>query len=110
MAFDIGQAGGAYQETASFDMDDMGIWRRALNSYEALSIYNAALNGLSFDTGGPIKIGVNQVGSNIDVSWQGGILKQSTTVNGTYTPVPGASAPFYRTPTTGPAMFYKVQP
>jgi hypothetical protein len=108
MALLIGQSGGTYPENGTFDMDDMGIWRRALNSYEALSIYNAALNGLSFDTGGPIKIGVNQVGSNIDVSWQGGTLKQSNTINGTYTPVPGATAPFYRTTATGSAMFFKV--
>jgi len=51
MIWCIGQAGGSYGETAAFDMDDMGIWRRALSSYEALSIYNAALSGRSFGCG-----------------------------------------------------------
>ena len=97
----IGQDPTGGYGAATFDMDDLGIWRRALTSVDAAGIYAAGQNGVSFDITGPVKVYVNQVGNNIDVSWQGGTLKQSTTVNGTYTPVPGAVAPFYRTTATG---------
>jgi hypothetical protein len=44
---------GQYQETGSGDIDDLGVWRRALTALEAASIYMAAVsNHLSF-TGSP---------------------------------------------------------
>lgn len=109
MTWSIGQAGGSYGETAAFDIDDMGIWRRALSGYEALSIYNAALAGRSFDVQGPVNLYLNYSGGNFDLSWQTGTLLQSTTVQGPWTPVPGATAPFYRTTPAGAAMFYRVR-
>lgn len=99
---------GAYG-SATFDMDDLGIWRRALNSVDAAGIYAAGQSGVSFDAKAPIKVYVNQVGTNVDVSWQAGTLLQSSTANGQYTAVPGATAPFYRTTATGSAMFFRVQ-
>jgi hypothetical protein len=90
-------------------IDDIGIWRRALTAYEALGIYNAAQSGLSFDVQAPVKLYLNKVGGNIDLSWQAGTLLQSTTVNGPYSSVSGATAPFYRTSPTNSAMFYRVR-
>ena len=93
-----------------FDLDDVGIWRRALAPYEAASVYGAAQNsGESFDVYGPVKVSVNRVGANIDVNWQAGTLLQSTNVTGKYTAVPGATVPFYRTSPTNSAMFFRVQ-
>jgi hypothetical protein len=109
MTWAIGQAGGSYGETAAFDIDDMGIWRRALSGYEALSIYNAAQAGRSFDVKGPVNLYLNSGGGNFDLSWQTGTLLQSTTVQGPWTPVPGATASFYRTTPAGAAMFYRVR-
>jgi hypothetical protein len=44
---------GRYPESGYADIDDLGVWRRALTALEAASIYMAAVtNGLSF-TGGP---------------------------------------------------------
>jgi hypothetical protein len=44
---------GHYQESGSADMDDLGVWRRALTAFEASSIYMAGVsNHLSF-TGPP---------------------------------------------------------
>ena len=44
---------GHYQESGSADMDDLGVWRKALSALEAASIYMAAVsNHLSF-TGAP---------------------------------------------------------
>jgi hypothetical protein len=40
---------GAYGETGSADMDDMGIWNRALDSVQARSVYLAGQAGRSFD-------------------------------------------------------------
>lgn len=48
--FHIGQDGtGYYAETATIDVDDMGIWKTALSDLDARSIYIVAQNGLSFD-------------------------------------------------------------
>jgi hypothetical protein len=97
-----------YAESATLQIDDVGIWRRALTAYEALGIYNAAQAGGSFDAVLPVKLYINYVDGNVDVSWQAGTLLQSNTANGPYTPVPGASAPFYRTTPAGAAKFYRV--
>jgi len=106
----IGQDPTGSYGSATFDLDDVGIWRRALTAYQAASVYGAAQNsGESFDVYGPVKVSVNQVGTNIDVSWQAGTLLQSTNVTGTYTAVPGATVPFYRTSPTNSAMFFRVQ-
>ena len=106
----IGQDPTGSYGNANFNLDDLGIWRRALSDYEVLSVYNAAaVANESFDVYGPIKVYVKQVGTNIDVNWQSGTLLQSATVNGTYTPVAGATPPFYRTTASGPAKFFRVQ-
>jgi hypothetical protein len=96
--------------SATFDLDDLGIWRRAFTAYEAASVYGAAHNsGQSFDVYGPVKVGVNVVGGNVDVNWQAGTLLQSTDAKGPFLPVTGAKAPFFRTTPTGSTMFFRVQ-
>ncbi len=106
----IGQDPTGQYGSANFNLDDLGIWRRALTDYEVLSVYNAAqVAGESFDVYGPIKVYVNHVGTNVDVSWQAGTLLQSTSVTGPYTTVSGATPPFYRTTASGPAKFFRVQ-
>ena len=76
-AVTIGQDPTGSYGTATFDLDDLGIWRRALTSYEAASVYGAAQNsGESFDVYGPVKVGVDYFGTNINVNWQAGTLLQ----------------------------------
>jgi hypothetical protein len=100
---------GAYG-SETFDLDDVGIWSRALSSYEAASVYGAGQSsGQSFNVYGPVKTYVNHVGNYVDVSWQAGTLLQSTNVSGTYNPVQGATVPFYRTSPTNSAMFFRVR-
>jgi len=100
---------GAYG-TANFNLDDLGIWRRALTDYEVTSVYNAAQNsGVSFDTYGPFRVYINAAGPNLYVSYQGGTLYQATSAAGPYTPVTGASAPLYVTTPSATQKFYKVQ-
>ena len=106
----IGQDPSGNYGSATFDLDDVGIWRRALTGYEAASAYSAALvSGQSFDVYGPVKLALRQVGSNLDLSWQAGTLLQSANAAGPYVPVPGASAPFYRTAPTNSAKFFRVR-
>ncbi len=105
----IGQDPTGNYGTANFDLDDLGIWRRALTDYQVLSVYNAAQNGISFDTIGPVEVSIQSEGGSVYISWQSGTLLESTSVTGTYTPVTGASAPLYVTTPTGDAKFYKVQ-
>lgn len=108
--WNIGQASGGYAVDGAFDIDDLGIWRRELSQAEAESIYLVGQNySQSFDTYGPVSLAVGAAGNNLDLSWQAGTLLQSTNVQGTYLPVPGAVAPFYRTLPTNGKMFYRVQ-
>jgi hypothetical protein len=106
----IGQDPNGAYGVANFDLDDVGIWRRALTDYEALSIYNAAQNsGVSFDTYGPVEVYIQPVSGSLYISWQSGTLLESTSVTGVYTPVSGASAPFYVTTPSAVQKFYRVQ-
>lgn len=46
----IGQdGGGGYVYASHWDMDDMGIWKKALSDLDARGIYSAGRNGFSFD-------------------------------------------------------------
>jgi hypothetical protein len=100
---------GAYGVSGWFNLDDLGIWGRALNDYEALSIYAAGQANESFDVVGPVQLSVNHVGTNIDLSWQTGTLQESTNLSGPFTPVPGATSPFYQTNASGSSMFFRVK-
>lgn len=111
--WEIGQAGGGnYQEPGSFDMDDMGVWRRALTDYEARSIYLAGNVGHSFDQAAPptVTLTIQQSGNLIIIGYPTGTLQSSTSPAGPFTAVLGASAPTYTVvPSAGaPTLFYRV--
>ena len=106
----IGQDPTGNYGSATFDLDDVGIWRRALSGYEAASAYAAAaVSAQSFDVYGPVNLSLQQVGANLDLSWQAGTLLQANSAAGPYTPVPGATAPFYRTTPSSSAKFFRVR-
>jgi hypothetical protein len=106
----IGQNGaGNYNVTAAYDIDDLGVWQRALGSYDALSLYTAGASGQSFDVSGPVTITLQQSGSSLQIIWQAGTLQSATNVSGPWTTVGGAAAPYYTiTPGTG-QMFFRVK-
>jgi hypothetical protein len=109
--FNIGQDGsGLYPEEGSADIDDLGIWRRALTQAEAQGIYLVGQGfGRSFDTFGPVSVSINRAGTDIEVIWQAGTLLQADTLSGPWTPVGGATAPYYKfTPGAG-NKFFRVQ-
>jgi hypothetical protein len=109
--FNIGQDGtGVYPEEGSADIDDLGIWRRAVTQAEAQGIYLVGqAYGRSFDTVGPVSVSINHVGTDIEVIWQAGTLLQADSLSGPWTPVGGATAPYYKfTPGIG-NKFFRVQ-
>lgn len=110
----LGQDGvGLYPEQGSADLDDVGMWRRALTAYEAQSIYSVAQNyGKSFDTYGPVSLTINKVGASLELIWQAGTLLESDTVSkpmNQWTPVSGATAPYYKVTPAAAMKFYRVR-
>jgi len=102
---------GVYAESGTAELDDLGVWRRVLNGYEALSIYTAGQqSGSSFDTGGPIQLTVQRNGNDLELIWQAGVLCESTEVSGTYTPVSGATPPYFKVTPDVARKFYRVLP
>ena len=107
----IGQSGsGHYGVSGGADIDDIGIWRRALTSYEAQASYFSGQNhSRSLDASGTGALTLRKSGQDIELIWQAGTLLQSDNVNGPWAPVPGASASYHRvTPRPG-AAFYRVR-
>jgi hypothetical protein len=108
--FTIGQdPTGTYAETGSGDMDDLGVWRRALTPLEAASIYMAGVsNHLSFVNGTVVTtpiISIGKSGANWQITYTG-VLRSSSTANGTYNPVNGATSP-YTIPAGTQTQFYR---
>ncbi len=100
---------GVYAVDGAYTLDDVGIWERPLTAYEAASIYAAGERHQSFNVVGPVALSIYHVGDNIDLAWQAGTLLQSSSLNGPFTPVQGAAAPYYRTTVSGTAMYFRVR-
>ena len=101
---------GAYAIDGAFQIDDLGIWRRPLTYYDAQAIFTLGQKyGLSFDTYGPVLLTQTPDGNGFQLIWQAGLLMEAETIDGPWTPVPGAVAPLYTvTPGTG-NKFYRVK-
>jgi len=109
-ALAIGQnPNGNYGYDGAGSFDDVGIWRRALSPTEVESIYMVAQQGTTFDTYGPVILSLSRAGNDIQLVWQAGTLQQSDKVNGTYLPVSGATAPYYRVTPGATPNFYRVR-
>ena len=102
---------GTYAEAGSASIDDIGVWRRALSSYEAYAIYYVgATLGKSFDTPAApeVRIEIQPISGGIELRWSSGTLESSDRADGGYTTVPGASSPHPVTPATG-NKFYRIR-
>jgi len=104
---------GIYNVTGTFNVDDLGIWRRALSGYEVLSIYNAAQDSdESFDVYGPVKVYIAPDGAQVIIAWQGGTLQSTDQLQGAqtvWTAVSGAAPPIYTVPASAAHRFYRIQ-
>ncbi len=105
---------GLYPEPGGYDIDDLGVWRRALTHLEAFSIYGAGLNGASFDsfdTNCTVRLAVAKSGANLLLIWEAGTLQEADEVTGPWTPVAGAIAPRFAVEPPGAIRkFYRVHP
>ena len=98
---------GFYGEAGSGDIEDLGVWRKALTPLEASSIYMAAIsNNLSF-VAAPIRLSIQKSGSQVILSWPAGTLQSTTNLTVPFTDVTPVS-PQTLTP-TAPKVFYRVR-
>lgn len=97
--------------SATFNLDDLGIWNRALSADEVAQIYSGGLNnGISFagEPASDVTLGITTAGSQVQLTWASGTLQASPTVNGTFTNVPTATSPYLFTPTST-NLFFRVK-
>jgi len=111
--WNIGQGvGGMYPEAGTFEMDDLGFWRRALTEYEAQGIYIVGkTHGRSFDSIAPpeVELTVTRAGSNVTIQWSAGTLESAVQIGDTWTPVSGAAPPSYMTALGPGPKFYRAK-
>jgi len=110
--FNVGQdAAGTYSETTTNYLDDLAGWKgRILTPIEAYSAYCVGKTyGRSFDSVAPVTLYLTLIGSDNWIVWQGGTLLQADTVNGPWTPVGGASAPYYKITPNQTKKFFRAQ-
>ena len=100
---------GLYKVDGTFGIDDVGIWRRALDPYDAQAIYHLGINTQSFDTYGPVTLLQLPVEGGFQLIWQAGTLLQSDSIDGQWVPVPGAPPPIYMVQPGQGNQFYRVQ-
>jgi hypothetical protein len=100
---------GMYPEPGSADMDDLGVWRRALSPLEIYEIfYSGSHFGAALDTYGPLSLSVGLSATSPVITWQVGKLYQADSPLGPWTLVPNANPPTYQlSPVTG-AKFFRV--
>ena len=110
-AVNIGQdATGRYRESGQIDIDDLGVWRRALSPYEAECVYSVAKNyGQSFDSYGPVALHIQGSASDVEIIWQAGRLETANDIAGPWEPVADATPPYCRITENGLARFYRVR-
>jgi hypothetical protein len=99
-----------YAEAGAFQMDDLGVWRRALTANEAYTAWYVGQNySSSYDNYGPVRLELRRNASGIQLIWQAGTLEQADTLVGPWTTVGGAAAPTYQVGTSSDSKFYRVR-
>ena len=113
----IGATGnpGIYRTRMTADIDDIGIWRRALNPYEAQAIHVVGQQyGRSFDDAGPVitdpELKIVVSGTALEIQWLAGTLEATSSLSGgEWKPVVGAAAPKYTVAPGSSGQFYRVR-
>jgi hypothetical protein len=87
--------------------DSNWVWAdyQTVASNAVFSAYSSVTNAISL----PITVSITPLGSQVVLHWSTGTLQSATQVNGPYSNVPGATAPYYTNTPTGGAEFYRVQ-
>jgi hypothetical protein len=113
----IGQDGtGEYAVTAAVDIDDLGVWRRALSPAEANAIYLVGASGASFAAAvqpvKPVTLSVTPAGNQLLLSWPKGTLEYTDDLKGgAWSAVPDVTGTNYTVvPSTSvPQRFFRVK-
>ncbi len=102
---------GLYNQPGSGNIDDLGVWNRALTPLEAASIYTAGnVSGLSFTAPTVVTLGLAVLpGSQLQMSWTTGSLQSTTNLGGPWTDVQGATSPYTAMPTNSHQFFRLAQ-
>ena len=99
-----------YAEAGDFEMDDLGVWRRALTPIEAYTAWYVGQNyNRSYDTYRPVVLQLRQNGTALELIWQAGTLQEATSAAGPWTNVPGAASPYYPTTIGAGTKLYRVK-
>jgi hypothetical protein len=101
---------GLYAQPGSANIDDLGVWTRALTPLEAASIYMAGIsNQLSFTAPASATLSLTVLpGKELELTWSSGTLQATTNLIGTWTNVTGATSPYTNSP-TGAQEFFRVK-
>jgi hypothetical protein len=101
--------GGTYGVTGGGNIDDLGIWRRALSPLEAAGIYLVgASNHVSFVVN-TVTLSYQRVGNQLQLTWPSGTLQSADAAAGPYADItPTAGSP-YPVNTTGTQKYYRVR-
>jgi hypothetical protein len=99
---------GLYRETGSGEIDDLGVWKKALTPLEAASIYAAGINGFSF-TGAPFSLGMTKSGANVILTWDVGMLQSASVITGPWTDVGGAALSPLTVPAVSGPKYYRLK-
>ncbi len=100
---------GGYGEDGEGDLDDLGIWRRALTYAEVQALYTAGYEGVSFTASAtaPSEIAIRHASGQVTLTWTSGSLQQADAVTGTWTDV-AATSP-YTVDAAASAKFYRLK-
>ena len=110
--WNIGQASGTYAESGDFQMDDLGVWRRALTPLEVDTIYQVGTKygkPLAPDIVLNVSMTIEWSGNQLKISYSSGTLQSADSPVGPWTTVSGASAPSYLVTPSEAAKFYRVK-
>jgi len=107
---------GTYAETGEADVDDLGIWKRALSAYEAWTIhhvgttYSASFDSSAIPATANVAITLQaQPDGTAALYWAAGHLQSSSKATGPWIDVSGGgSAPYVVTP-SGAGTYYRVR-
>jgi hypothetical protein len=100
----VGATGEGWADNFNGAIDEVAIYNTALSATKVANHYQAAQGGTTVPTVLSVKLGT---GNNVIITWPTGTtLQQSTTVNGTYTNVPGSPVSPLTVPATG-TTFYR---
>lgn len=97
----IGSTGNGWAEGYAGGIDEVAIYGTALTPAQVAAHYAAA-------SGVVATIGISRSGADVTLTWSGGTLQESATVNGTYTDVAGAVSPLTLTAPKA-TRFYRLK-